>query len=358
MSRRFSPSPLNSSSITAMRNWSRRAGLCLFALLCLFVSAANTSAQQICATPGNQGAGGSLTGIVNTYYPGTANASAGATSISIGTPSGASNPIATGDLLLVIQMQDAAINSTNTDAYGDGVGGSPASGSTAINRSGLYEYVVALSNAGAAVSIRGAGTGNGLINAYTNAAATGTQGQRRFQVVRVPQYSSATLTSGLTALGWDGRVGGILAIDVSGALALGGATVSVNALGFRGGGSRQVAGDTGGTNTDYRNLASNDFHGMKGEGIAGTPRYVYEPATGTVDDTGVEGYPNGSTARGAPGNAGGGGTDGNPSVNDQNSGGGGGSNGGAGGMGGNTWSRISRSAALAARPLRQQPIAS
>ena len=55
-------------------------------------------------------------------------------------------------------------------------------------------------------------------------------------------------------------------------------------------------------------------------------------------DTGVEGYPNGSFARGAPANAGGGGTDGNPSANDQNSGGGGGANGGAGGQGGNTWS--------------------
>ena len=33
-----------------------------------------------------------------------------------------------GDLLLVIQMQDAEINSTNTGAYGDGVAGDPASG--------------------------------------------------------------------------------------------------------------------------------------------------------------------------------------------------------------------------------------
>ncbi len=291
---------------------------------------------QVCAVPGNDGPA-TLSGVINTYYPGTANASAGATSISIGTPTGSLTPIATGDLLLVIQMQDAAINSTNSDSYGDGVGGAPASGSSALNSSGRYEYVVATSAAGATVSVRGAGAGNGLLNSYNNAAASGTQGQRRFQVVRVPQYSSATLSSALTALPWNGSTGGILVFDVAGDLGLGGATVSVNGMGFRGGGTRQLSGGSGGSNTDYVNVATNNFHAGKGEGIAGTPRYVLDPVFGTVTDTGIEGYPNGSTARGAPGNAGGGGTDGDTSANDENSGGGGGGNGGTGGQGGRTW---------------------
>ena len=47
--------------------------------------------------------------------------------------------------------------------------------------------------------------------------------------------------------------------------------------------------------------------------------------------------PNGSFARGAPGNAGGGGTDGDPTHNDYNSGGGAGGNGGTGGQGGYGW---------------------
>ena len=59
--------------------------------------------------------------------------------------------------------------------------------------------------------------------------------------------------------------------------------------------------------------------------------------TNTLVDNVSEGYPNGSYARGAPGNAGGGSTDGNPVANDQNSGGGGGGNGGIGGQGGNSW---------------------
>ncbi len=292
---------------------------------------------QVCAIPGKDGPGGTLSGVINTYYPGTASASAGATSISIGTATGSGTAIASGDLLLVIQMQDAAINSTNTDAYGDGVSGAPASGWTAVNNSGTYEFVVATSAAGATVTIRGAGSGNGLVNSYTNAAASGTQGQRRFQVVRVPQYSSATLGSGLTALAWNGTTGGILVFDVAGALSLGSATVNLSGMGFRGAGARQLSGGSGGTSTDYVNVSTNNFHGNKGEGIAGTPRYVYDASTDTVVNTGAEGYPNGSTARGAPGNAGGGGVDTDIAANQQNSGGGGGSNSGAGGQGGKTW---------------------
>src|SRR5207248_9420760 len=63
---------------------------------------------------------------------------------------------------------------------------------------------------------------------------------------------------------------------------------------------------------------------------------------GAVYDTGIEGYPNGSMGRGAPGNAGGGGTDGDPAVaynggNDQNTGGGGGGGYAGGGSGGYGW---------------------
>jgi len=300
------------------------------------ILASPATQAQLCANAGKDGPGGTLSGVVNTYYPGTANASAGATSISIGSPTGALTPIASGDLLLIIQMQDAAINSNNSDSYGDGVSGAPAHGSTSSN-AGKYEFVVATGAAGGTVPIRGAGAGNGLLNTYRNADATSSRGQRRFQVVRVPQYSSATLSSGLTAASWDGSTGGVLVVDVAGNLNLGGATVSVDGKGFRGGGTRQLNGGSGGSNTDFRNVATNSFHGGKGEGIVGTPRYVYDSTFNTVTDTGIEGYPNGSTARGAPGNAGGGGTDGNTSANDQNSGGGGGGNAGAGGLGGNTW---------------------
>ncbi|MCU1244689.1 MAG: hypothetical protein JWN02_599, partial [Acidobacteria bacterium] len=297
----------------------------------------------------NGGAGGTLNGIVNTYFPGSASIAVAATSVTVGASSGAATPISIGDLLMIVQMQDAGIDSNNDERYGDGTGTAAGttgvgSGSNALNSAGRYEYVVATNNVaitGGTINFTGAGTATGTVFAYNNAAATGTQGQRRFQVIRVPQYSTATLSSGLTALPWTGAVGGVLSIDVAGVLTLGG-TVSVSGMGFRGGAGRQVAGGTGAA-TDYRNTSGNANGGTKGEGIAGTPQYLYNPATGAIDAGAAQGYPNGDADRGAPGNAGGGGTDGHPSANDENSGGGGGGNGGAGGIGGNSWQSNLRS---------------
>ena len=297
------------------------------------IPAAVQAAGPGCATPGRDGTA-SITGVVNTYYPGAATAAAGATTITLGAATGSATPIASGDLVLVIQMQDAAIDSTNTGAYGDGVAGDPATGSTALNASGLYEYAVATS----AVPLGGGSLtlGSGLINTYTQAAPSGTQGQRDFQVIRVPQYVAATLTAGLTAGSFNGSTGGVLVFDVNGPLNLNGTAVSVSQEGFRAGLGRSLTGPGGGTQ-DYVNLSANPFHAQKGEGIAGTPQYLYNSLTGGTVNNGVDGLPNGSTARGAPATAGGGGTD--PAANNsQNTGGGGGANGGAGGQGGNSWS--------------------
>jgi uncharacterized repeat protein (TIGR01451 family) len=308
-------------------------------LLVISVVLVSATRAQVCGTAGKDGPGGTIGGVINTYYPGSGNASAGSTSITVGAISNLSSATTTivpGDLLLIIQMQDAAINSTNTSAYGANNG--TGAGYTSLNKAGLYEYAVSRSTIGT-----GGGTitlQSALINSYSAGnvnTATG-QGQQRFQVIRVPQYSTATLSSTLTAAPWDGASGGILVFDVAGALTLGSATVSVNGRGFRGGGIRQLNGDTGGANTDYVQPATKNFGGSKGEGIVGTPRYVYDGTA--VTDLGVENYPNGSLTRGAPGNAGGGGADGNPAANDQNPGGGGGANGGTGGRGGFTWNTV------------------
>jgi len=296
---------------------------------------ASAAQALVCATPGKDGVGANITGVVNTYYPGTASATAGSTSLSLGASQGAATQITAGDLLLVIQMQDATLNTANTNAYGTGT--TTASGATAIN-AGKFEYVVATSgsNGTGTVTVRGDGTGGGLLNSYASSAYSTASGAKTFQVIRVPQYSSATLGAALTSPAWNGATGGVVAIDVAGALNLNGGAITATGLGFRGGGGRQLAGGTGGTGTDYRTLATNAFHGQKGESVAGTPRYLNN--AGTLLDTAVEGYPNGSSARGAPGNAGGGGTDANPTANNQNSGGGGGAGGGVGGQGGNAWS--------------------
>jgi uncharacterized repeat protein (TIGR01451 family)/fimbrial isopeptide formation D2 family protein len=322
----------------------RAAWLGLLVALAILLCAPQAALAQVCATPGKDGAA-TISGVVNTYHQGTLTAGAGSSSITVGSSrfGGASTPISTGDLLLVIQMQDTDFNSTNGTSYGDGSGGNTGSGWTTLNNTGLYEYVVATNTitlSGGTITIRGTGAGSGLRNTYTNAAANSTQGQKRFQVIRVPQYSTATLSS-VTAPAWDGSTGGLVAFDVAGALNLGSGTVNVSGLGFRGGGTRQLLGDKSNPivalATDYALSSNYAAHGSKGEGIAGTPRYVYNAQTGFIDDTLVEGYPGGSHARGAPGTAGGGGTDSDPLFNQENSGGGGGSNGGAGGRGGNTW---------------------
>ncbi len=320
-------------------------------LLLLFPQAARADRPGICATPGKDGSQ-IVNGIVNTYYPGTGtNVGVGATAIPVGVANSRGNttPIAKGDLILIIQMQDADINSTDTDAYGNGVGGdvsanvatasSPtgASGYTSLNNAGRYEYAVATGPiSGGAIPIQ-----NGTIYSYRTQAGTTTFGQRTYQVVRIPQYLDATITGTLTtAAQWNGSSGGIVALDVAKQLTFSaGSAVDVNGLGFRGGGSNPNP-YSGGTPSPspFRSVNTGSLQGAdgpKGEGIAGTPRFVATQPFGTFNvrgsnvttDLTTSNYPNGDEGRGAPANAGGGG-------NEHNSGGGGGANGGNGGMGG------------------------
>lgn len=309
--------------------------LLLLAILLVSMFATAAVAEQ-CAKPGANG-NGTPSGVVNTYYPGTASVSAGGTVISLGVATGSGVPIAAGDMLLVIQMQGATINSNNNSAYGDGVASTDSNGYSVIGQTGLYEFVraaSAVSTGGGSVTVVG-GSGGGLLNSYVHAAATSSAGQRSFQVIRVPQYANATVSGNVNALAWNGATGGVLAIDVADRLTFAGGTLNASGLGFRGGGAVVQTGSTNPSSTDYRSLASRAAHAAKGEGIAGTPTYVNN--NGSLLNTAVEGYPNGSNGRGAPGNAGGGGSDGNPAANDQNTGGGGGGNGGQGGRGGHAW---------------------
>jgi uncharacterized repeat protein (TIGR01451 family) len=304
-----------------------------------------------CAAVSQAISGTNLTGVLNTYYPGTASVTAGATSIPVGAATGAGTAIAAGNLLLIIQMQDATINDSNTAAYGNGYTGQ---GFTSLNSAGDYEFVTAqnaVPATGGSVTISGAGTGGGTVFAYHSSAWSATAGQSTYQVIVVPQYSTASFSASAppTALAWNGSTGGVLALDTSGTLTLNGATLSVDGLGFRGGAGMQLTGGAG-ANTDYRQPAPATYTGAvggeaghdanKGEGIAGTPLWVESGGTFLKTNTG---YPSGTTgsdgsmARGAPGNAGAGGTDADPANNDQNAGGGGGGNGGAGGFGGDSW---------------------
>ena len=300
----------------------------------------------VCGTNTLSG-GGTLTGTINTFWPGNGSVAKGATSIPLGATRGAGGTIAAGSLLLVIQMQDASINTSNSVQYGNG---STGQGFTTINNAGNYEFVTATGPiAGGNLPITGAGPGGGLVFGYTISASTAAKGISTYQVVLVPQYTSATLGN-LTTVSWNGTTGGIIALDIAGQLNLGGGTAAVDGMGFRGGAGMQLTGNGAGSNTDFQFPGPANYGGVaeagvdapKGEGVAGTSKFVEYNNTYNRTINGV-GYPSGtggtdgSMARGAPGNAGGGGTDSNSAANDQNAGGGGGANGGSGGFGGDSW---------------------
>ena len=291
----------------------------------------------ICADPGSDT--GPTAGVVNSYFP-PDDGTYGFTSCSIGlgTRRGAAIDLEEGDLVMVMQMQCADINTPNTANYGGNDGtGRGYSDSSGSCLAGQYEYVVAgpdTDNTSLDLSL------TPLVGTYVQESGT-TADRRTFQVIRVPQYGAVTLTGDVTAPYWDGNTGGVVVMDVVDELDWDGNTIDVLGRGFRGAGAVQWTGSTD-TNDppDYRLFfdASNALkHSHKGEGIAGTPRYVHNQDTGNRADLGSSwgGYTDGDTARGAPGNAGGGGD--NRNGTRDNGGGGGGGSGGTGGYGGYGW---------------------
>ncbi|MEN2489095.1 HYR domain-containing protein, partial [Flavobacterium sp. B11] len=328
-----------------MRNFTFcKSGFFRLILFILFATLPIVSFAQVCGTPGVDGPV-AVSSSVNTYYPITGNITlnAGAQSILLaGVPATDQysnnfgiTPISAGDLILIIQMQDATINYTNTTSYGSGATNSGpdyigGTGFTSLGNTGVFEYVIATNNVpltGGNLTFKGTGSNNGVLNSFYNANATTTRGKRTFQVVRVPQYSNLTLTANITTPPFNGVAGGIIAFNVSGTFNFNGFSIDGSARGFRGGYSPKANSGINDSKTYVDDSSKSNVSG-KGEGIAGTPKYMWD-GFNQVANT-VEGMPGGSSGRGAPANAGGGG-------NDHNTGGGGGGNGGFGGLGGAGW---------------------
>lgn len=227
--------------------------------------------------------------VLNSATALTQDTAAGAVLIQVASTAALDNSIsgklATDDLLLIVQMQGAAI-----DPSASGLGAV-----SQLNGAGQFELATVQSFTATTITLHGCG---GLANSYTAASHT--------QIVRVPQYSNLTINSGasVTAPAWDGTSGGIVALQISGGLDLSGA-IEVTGLGFRGG--------TVDTNNDAVLNRTNNIYfstdrtlgAEKGEGIAGSQSDY---------DLGAGRY-----GRGAPANGGGGG-------DAHNSGGGGGAN--------------------------------
>lgn len=225
--------------------------------------------------------------VINNYYTIAANLNVNDTTITLNNVTG----LTTGDILMIYQAQGATINTTDSAAYGT---------VTALNNAGNYEFVSVRSIAGNTVTINAICT-PGLRFAYT---ATG-----KIQAVRVPQYSSLTVSGAgtIVASAWNGTSGGIVAAFVQNTATISVAGgINVSSQGFRGGGLEQNTSPADATVvTTFRSASGNDG-AEKGEGIAGSV-------------TEYDGL-NGRYGRGAAANGGGGG-------NGHNAAGGGGANG-------------------------------
>ena len=195
--------------------------------------------------------------------------------------------LGSGDLCMIIQMQGADIDTSNTASYGS---------VSSYNNTGNYEVFEVGKVVGNVITLSSAA---GLTNSYT----VGTRA--RTQIVRLPRFNSLTINSGdtLSAKAWNGTTGGITAVETEASLNLNG-VIDVSALGFRGG--NEDNGFTNYTDSFYTTRSTTSCAG-KGEGIAGN----------TTDYLSY----GGARGRGAPANGGGGGAG-------HNGGGGGGSNAG------------------------------
>lgn len=302
-----------------------------------------------CASPGKDANNYQLAGFPNTYYSPAAASQileANSSATILLTPASivsttTNSAIRPGDMVAIIQMQGAAINTSNDLNYG-GANGSGSGYYHDVNLlAGQYEYAVAAD--GTYVTAAGGGTivlANPVKNRYVNADADAVSGQYRYQIIKVPQFENIKLATNIVAPGWNGHVGGIILLEINGTCDMNGFSLIADGKGFRGGGGINYTGTPDfGAKDIFRYSSDTTAHASKGEGIAGTPRFTFDGTI--VTNNGLEGYPGGSFGKGAPANAGGGSTDNKPAPsqydNQLNTGGAGGANGGNGGKGGWPW---------------------
>jgi len=235
-------------------------------------------------------------GIVNTYHKVT-----GVNYTQSGVKLDNVNGISVNDRVMIVQMKGATVNTTNTNSFGS---------VSSLNEAGNYELATVCDVRNDSVFLL-----QQLLNVYTV--------QHKVQLIKIPVYVAATVTSPLEPAVWDSAAGkgGVLAIIVSETLTLN-SPVSASGKGFKGGAFYKDAGGCGSnvftnfsynpTPTTYLFSPNVQFGAYKGESVSDLP---------LIFDGG----------KGACANGGGGG-------NNHNNGGGGGSNLALAGKGGDNLS--------------------
>ncbi|RJE74260.1 hypothetical protein BGP76_13845 [Reichenbachiella sp. MSK19-1] len=198
---------------------------------------------------------------------------------------------AVGEQLIIMQMQD--------DVIGGNTGNNPSFGDiSTIASAGLYEK--------ATIASVDMGT-NEIVLTSTLSNTYNTGANSLVQVISFPSFENFSTTDDLTALEWNGIIGGVFAIKVTGTFTLN-HNINLDGAGFRGGDLNPSNESNG--NCEASVYRTNDGqYGRKGEGVYLNSNTAYEGA------------------RAKMANGGGGG-------NKHNSGGGGGGNFTAGGAGG------------------------
>jgi len=171
---------------------------------------------------------------------------------------------------------------------------------TANGDIGMFDNVLVQGQLGTPTSIV-------LASSPVNSYLTGTNAS--VQVVSFPEFVNYTTTADLTALPWNGSIGGVFAIDVTNTLTLAN-NISTNGQGFKGGAYNPTGDGSGCDAATF--ITSSDSYARKGEGVYKVTDANYQAGRGKVV------------------NGGGGG-------NFHNAGGGGGGNYTVGGEGGPGW---------------------
>ncbi len=182
----------------------------------------------------------SISGIINIYTP---IVDISGSVVTVTDPAG----FAVGDRVLLIQMQGATINLSETDAFGDIID---------YGGAGSYQFSNILAIVGSVFTL------DDYCGTFDAGAAS--------QLVRVPVYDAVTVTGELTAPAWNGATGGVVVFEATTSVTLLD-DINVDGKGFRGGSLCNgffFCGDDGyGTDfsgPDFGECAS----GGKGEGIA------------------------------------------------------------------------------------------
>lgn len=155
-----------------------------------------------------------------------------------------------GQDVIIMQMQDNVISGTNNDANFGGLG--------SIGSAGKYEVKMITAKTATTITLNTAPT-------FTyNTGANASVQVISFRLYGSPNY---TTTGNMSALPWDGNIGGVVAFKVNGTLTLNN-NVTASGAGFRGGAASTDDGTLECNNTYI--TSAGGISGQKGESIFST----------------------------------------------------------------------------------------